>query len=71
MVPKRDAASVEVVIWVLAALAATLVTGLLARLFVPRRRAAAPRQLTAAEREQMLLEVRAWIDTPSVNLEKP
>ena len=69
--PKRDAASVEVVIWVLAALAATLVTGLLARLFVPRRRAAAPRQLTAAEREQMLLEVRAWIDTPSVNLEKP
>lgn len=68
--PKRDAASVEVVIWVLAAVAALLVTGLLAWLFVPRRRAAAPRQLTAAEREQMLLEVRAWIETPATNLEK-
>lgn len=66
----RDAASVEVVIWVLAALAAMLVIGLLAWLFVPRRRASAPRQLTVAEREQMLLEVRAWIDTPATNLEK-
>lgn len=68
--PKRDAASVEVVIWVLAGLAALLLAGLPAWLFVPRRRAAAPRQLTAAEREQMLLEVRAWIETPATNLEK-
>jgi flagellar M-ring protein FliF len=68
----RDAASVNVVIWVLVALAALLAGGLLAWLLMPARRAPPQRQrlLTAAEREQMLIEVRAWIDTPAPNLEK-
>jgi flagellar M-ring protein FliF len=68
----RDAASVNVVIWVLAGLAALLAAGLLAWLFMPARRAPPQRQrlLTEAEREKMLIEVRAWIDTPASNLEK-
>jgi flagellar M-ring protein FliF len=67
----RDAASVNVVIGVLVALA-VLLAGLLAWLFMrPRRAPAQPqRLLTAAEREQMLIEVRAWIDTPAPSLEK-
>lgn len=68
---KRDATSVNVVIGVLVALA-VLLAGLLAWLFLrPRRPVPQPqRVLTAAEREQMLIEVRAWIDTPAPNLEK-
>jgi flagellar M-ring protein FliF len=66
----RDAASVTVVIWVLAGLAGLLMLALVAWLLVPRRRAPARIALDLQEREKMLLNVRAWIDAPPVALEK-
>lgn len=66
----RDPKSVDIVAWVLGALAALLVIGLLVWLFRPAPRAPSRRLLTAAERAQMLQEVRVWIDTPAVVLEK-
>lgn len=68
--PARDAASVNVVIWVLAALAALVATGLVARLLTPAQRAPARTALDVKEREKMLLDVRAWIDAPQA-AEKP
>lgn len=69
-VPARDDDSVKVVIWVLAGLLALLVAGLLAWLLVPARRAAPRPALSAQEREKMLTDVRAWIDTPSAPVER-
>lgn len=68
--PARDAASVNVVIWVLAALAGLVATGLVARLLTPAQRAPARPALDVKEREKMLLDVRAWIDAPQA-AEKP
>ena len=60
----RDPASVTVVTWVLVLLLAVVAVAALVYMVIRNRPRPAVRQLDLAAREQMLLDVRRWIDTP-------
>lgn len=60
----RDPASVTVVTWVLVLLLAAVAVAALVYMVVRNRPQPAVRQLDLAAREQMLHDVRRWIETP-------